>query len=168
MNFMTPLDSWNACWLLLPQPLKAEKQKTEDIGEAKQAFERQKSAMRMELDQELRKVDGLYEERCRDYAQMVSDDCEAEVSKAVSGEVHSLTRSISCCPRKATTVILGITILPKVEHQYAVSGHFHRYEKGLDATKEDNSTARPRWRRRTPGMHDTIIAVINVHLKQNI
>lgn len=51
--------------------------------------------MRTELDAELRKVSDLYQERCRDYALMVSDECEGEISKQVSGkelELSTFTR----------------------------------------------------------------------------
>lgn len=43
--------------------------------------------MRETVDRELRKISDLYQDRCRDYAQMVSDECEGEVSKAATGEV---------------------------------------------------------------------------------
>lgn len=42
--------------------------------------------MRETVDKELRKINDLYQERCRDYAQMVSDECEGEISKASAGE----------------------------------------------------------------------------------
>lgn len=42
--------------------------------------------MRAEVDQELRKIDDLYQERCSDYAQMVSEECEGEVTKASAGK----------------------------------------------------------------------------------
>lgn len=42
--------------------------------------------MRAEVDKEMGKIHELYEERCRDYGQMVSDGCEGEVSKKVAGE----------------------------------------------------------------------------------
>lgn len=42
--------------------------------------------MRTEVDLELLKINDLYDKRCRDYAQMVSDECEEEVSKATAGE----------------------------------------------------------------------------------
>lgn len=41
--------------------------------------------MRAEVDLELGKVNDLYNERCRDFAQMVSDECEGEISKTVAG-----------------------------------------------------------------------------------
>lgn len=44
--------------------------------------------MRETVDKELRKINDLYQERCRDYAQMVSDECEGEVSKSSAGEAH--------------------------------------------------------------------------------
>lgn len=42
--------------------------------------------MRAEIEVELQKVDDLYERRCRDYAQMVSDEVEEETTKAVTGK----------------------------------------------------------------------------------
>lgn len=85
----------------IPVPKAAERE-AEGVKEAEQAFERQQNTMRTELDQELRKIHDLYQERCRDYAQMVSDECEGEVSKAVSGEGHndtmpSLIEQRICC-----------------------------------------------------------------------
>lgn len=43
--------------------------------------------MRETVDKELRKISDLYQDRCQDYAQMVSDECEGEVSKASAGKV---------------------------------------------------------------------------------
>lgn len=42
--------------------------------------------MRAEVDQELQKINDLYDKRCRDYAHMVSEECDSEESKAVAGE----------------------------------------------------------------------------------
>lgn len=42
--------------------------------------------MRAEVDRELGKINDLYHERCRDYAQMVTDECEDEVSKNSAGK----------------------------------------------------------------------------------
>lgn len=49
-------------------------------------LERQQGMMRAEVDQEMRKISDLYEERCRDYATMVSDECDGEDSKAATGK----------------------------------------------------------------------------------
>lgn len=65
---------------------KASNKEEEGINDAKLALEREQSKMRAEVDQELRKIGDLYQERCRDYATMVSDDCEASISKAVAGK----------------------------------------------------------------------------------
>lgn len=56
------------------------------MSEAKQILQREQSTMRAEVDKEMGKVQELYEERCRDYGQMVSDECEGAVSKKVDGE----------------------------------------------------------------------------------
>lgn len=70
---------------LVSDPQAAEREE-EGINEVKRNFEREQMVMRTEVDQELLKINDLYDKRCRDYAQMVSDECEEEVSKATAGE----------------------------------------------------------------------------------
>ncbi|CAM9795518.1 unnamed protein product [Scytosiphon promiscuus] len=62
----------------------AAKREEEGINDAKLVLELEQSKMRSAVDQELRKIGDLYQERCRDYASMVSDECEASISKAAS------------------------------------------------------------------------------------
>ncbi|CAB1114152.1 unnamed protein product [Ectocarpus sp. CCAP 1310/34] len=62
----------------------AAKRELEGVDEVKQVLERQQGMMRAEVDQEMRKISDLYQERCRDYARMVSDECDGEDSKAVT------------------------------------------------------------------------------------
>ncbi|CAM9152087.1 unnamed protein product [Hapterophycus canaliculatus] len=62
----------------------ASKREKKGIDDAKLVLEREQSKMRSEVDQELRKIGNLYQEHCRDYAQMVSDECEESISKAAA------------------------------------------------------------------------------------
>ncbi|CAN0259132.1 unnamed protein product, partial [Ectocarpus sp. 13 AM-2016] len=62
----------------------AAKRELEGVNEVKQVLERQQGMMRAEVDQEMRKISDLYQERCRDYATMVSDECDCEDSKAAN------------------------------------------------------------------------------------
>lgn len=68
---------------------KAEKQKEECVEEIKQSFQREQESLKSEVDGEVRKLNDLYAERCQDYAQMVSDECEADVSKRVKGATNA-------------------------------------------------------------------------------
>lgn len=72
--------------IALPRPQKAAKREEEGVSEVKQTFEREQSTMRAEVDRELGKINDLYHERCRDYAQMVTEECEDEVSKTSAGK----------------------------------------------------------------------------------
>lgn len=65
---------------------KAAKKEEEGVNEAKQTFKREQDAMRAEVDQQLHSINNLYQEHCKDYAQMVSDECEGEISKASAGK----------------------------------------------------------------------------------
>lgn len=56
------------------------------MSEAKQSQAREQSTMRAEMDTEKQKLSELYQERCRDYAQMVCDEREDEVTKKVAGK----------------------------------------------------------------------------------
>eukprot|EP00752_Nemacystus_decipiens_P001485 g1459.t1 len=62
----------------------AKKKEEEGVNEAKHKFEREQVNMRREVDLELSKISDLYQERCRDYAMMVADECEDEVNKDVA------------------------------------------------------------------------------------
>ncbi|CAM9176054.1 unnamed protein product [Ectocarpus sp. 6 AP-2014] len=62
----------------------AAKRELEGVNEVKQVLERQQGMMRAEVDQEMQKISDLYQERCRDYATMVSDECDGEDSKAAT------------------------------------------------------------------------------------
>ncbi|CAM9308136.1 unnamed protein product [Ectocarpus fasciculatus] len=62
----------------------AAKRELEGANEVKQVLERQQGMMRAEVEQEMRKISDLYQERCRDYATMVSDECDDEDSKAAA------------------------------------------------------------------------------------
>lgn len=74
---------------------KAKKWEEDGVNEVKQTFQREQSVMKAEVDQELSKINDLYHERSRDYAQMVSDECEGEVSKAVAGKMRALPLALS-------------------------------------------------------------------------
>lgn len=80
------LDSDTERRLFTLHPEKAAKREEEGISEAKRTFEREEGVMRETVDKELQKINDLYQERCRDYAQMVSDECEGEISKSSAGE----------------------------------------------------------------------------------
>lgn len=111
-----------------PHPGKAAKREEEGISEAKQTFEREEGVMRETVDKELQKINDLYQERCRDYAQMVSDECESEVSKSSAGEApdgFSYCNGYSSKWRKAIQELSTPRSVPRtaVSTEIKITGH---------------------------------------------
>lgn len=79
----------------LPHTRKAAKREEEGVNDARQTFDREQSTMRAEVDRELGKINDLYHERCRDYAQMVTDECEDEVSKNSAGKDPAVASGVA-------------------------------------------------------------------------
>ena len=83
-------------------------------------FERERLVMRAEVDHELLKINDLHEKRCRDYAQMVSDECEEEISKATAGERPAASKRSPCLCTTVNLFVINTSATRKSFLQYSL------------------------------------------------